>query len=62
MNWKKVVKIAAVTAIPGGLAAFGTWKLVKKLRSREAQKVRTQGPEQLECEKEEHDVHTVSNE
>ena len=61
MNWKKAAKIAAVTAIPGGLAAFVTWKLVKKLRSREAPKVRTKVPERDESRKEEHDVHPVSN-
>ena len=61
MKWKKAVKIAAMTAIPGGLVAFGTWKLVKKLRSQEAEKVRIKGPEQDEREKEEHDIHALSN-
>ena len=33
MNWKKFLRITAVTVIPGGLAILGGWLLVKKLRS-----------------------------
>jgi hypothetical protein len=34
MNWKKILRITAVTLIPCGLVILGGWKVVKKLRSR----------------------------
>jgi hypothetical protein len=41
MNWKKLLRIAAVTVIPGGLVAVGGWLVVKKLRSRRDAKAKS---------------------
>ena len=38
MNWKKALRITAVTVIPGGLVALGAWAVVKKLRSSHREK------------------------
>lgn len=32
MKWKKVLRITALTLIPGGLVALGAWAAVKALR------------------------------
>jgi ABC-type nickel/cobalt efflux system permease component RcnA len=67
MNWKKVLRITAVTLIPGGLVILGGWLAVKKLRSshEEHKKCRSDlaKHDREHAEKEaEHDFHSVSNE
>ena len=67
MNWKKVLRITAVTVIPGGLVALGTWAVVKKLRSsnrktKNAQKKTVQDDQPCAGEEAKHDVHSVSHE
>ena len=66
MTWKKVLRITAVTLIPGGLVVLGGWLVVKKLRSshEEVENSRSDlakhGREQAEKEAE-HDIHPISN-
>lgn len=67
MNWKKVLRIAAMTVIPGGLVALGTWAVVKKLRSsnRKTKNPQTKtANDNQPCAGEEakHDVHSVGHE
>ena len=56
MNWKKILRITAVTLIPCGLVILGGWKVVKKLRSSHAAREKSlsdlakQGQEQAEKE------------
>ena len=67
MNWKKVLRITAVTVIPGGLVALGAWAVVKKLRSskRETKNAKAEtakdAPQYPEQEAKD-DVHPISNE
>ena len=46
MNWKKVLRITAMTVIPGGLVALGAWAVVKALRpkNREGKKSQAESP------------------
>ena len=57
MNWKKILRITAVTLIPGGLVVLGGWQVVKKLRSRHDEKAKflsdTAKHSQEQAEKEE---------
>ncbi len=67
MNWKKVLRITALTVIPGGLAALGAWAVVKKLRSsnRETKNAKAKAAKvnQQYVEKEaKDDVHSIGNE
>jgi ABC-type nickel/cobalt efflux system permease component RcnA len=66
MNWKKVLRITAVTLIPGGLAILGGWLVVRKLRSGhdEEEKSRSDPAQhgQKQAEKEaKHDIHPISD-
>ena len=66
MKWKKVLRITAMTVIPGGLVALGAWAVVKKLRSsnREAKNARTRtakADQQYPEEEAKDDVHTIRN-
>jgi hypothetical protein len=36
MKWKKVLRITAMTLIPGGLVGLGAWAVVKALRSKKS--------------------------
>jgi hypothetical protein len=64
MNWKKVLRITAVTVIPGGLAILGGWLLVKKFRSshdaeeKSPSDLAQRGQEQAGKEAK-HDVHPI---
>ncbi len=67
MNWKKVLRITAMTVIPGGLVAMGAWAVVKKLRSsnRETKNAKAKAAKvnQQHAEKEaKDDVHSIGNE
>ena len=66
MNWKKLLRTAAVTVIPGGLVVLGGWLLVKKLRSRHDEKSKSRSDtarhSQEQAQKEAtHDVHPIRN-
>ncbi len=61
MNWKKALSITAMTVIPGGLVALGTWAVVKKIRSRN-RKTKTLKANQPHAEEEaKHDIHSLRN-
>ena len=67
MNWKKVLRITAMTVIPGGLVALGAWAVVKKLRSsnRETKNARTKiakDTQQYTEQEAKDDVHPISDE
>ena len=66
MNWKKVLRITALTVIPGGLVALGAWAVVKKLRSsnRETKNAKTETAkvnQQSTEEEAKDDVHPIGN-
>lgn len=61
MNWKKALRITAMTVIPGGLVALGTWAVVKKLRSKSREAKNAKTIQQHAKEETKHDVHSVRN-
>jgi hypothetical protein len=42
MNWKKVLRVTAMTLIPGGLVALGAWAVVKALRPKNSEGKKSQ--------------------
>ena len=66
MNWKKVLRITAVTLIPGGLVVLGGWLAVKKLRSSHEEHKKSRSDlakhDREQAEKEaENDIHPIGN-
>jgi hypothetical protein len=66
MNWKKVLRITAVTVIPGGLVALGAWAVVKKLRSsdRETKNAKAKAAkvnQQYAKEEAKDDIHSIGD-